>query len=116
MNNDVIIKQTVNEITVSSVGVQGPKGDMGEPGTRGPQGIPGPQGEAGPQGPSGQSFAFEQQSSASAWNITHNLGFQPNVVVQDYGSNTYEGSVEYLNVNELTITFTQPLAGYAYLS
>jgi len=107
-----------NEITISSTGVQGPKGETGQTGQVGPQGATGPE---GPQGPPGQgattlSYSFEQQSDSASWSIIHNLGYRPAVTVQDYGKITIEGEINHIDASNLTITFSAPISGYAYLS
>jgi len=115
-----------NEVYIASSGPQGPKGDtgpqgpQGEQGPQGPKGDKGDQGDQGIQGPQGnaaiQAFTFEQQSFSTSWNIAHNLGFRPNVTIQDYFQNTIEGDVQHIDVNNLTISFIEPISGYAYLS
>jgi hypothetical protein len=51
-----------------------------------------------------------------SWVITHNLGFYPNVVVTDSAGTVVEGDLTYVSVNELTVTLTHAISGYAYLS
>ena len=126
-NNDISISQIVNEVTVASTGAQGPKGDTGPQGVQGVQGVQGstgpqgPTGPTGPQGPAGQgaaqlAFAFEQQSLSALWSINHNLGYHPQVTIQDYGKTTIEGQVTHIDVNNLTVGFSAAISGYAYLS
>jgi len=62
------------------------------------------------------SYTYEKQSSALIWNITHNLGFKPNIIVMDYGSNQVECDIEYVNENSVKLTFSETISGYAYLS
>jgi len=52
----------------------------------------------------------------SVWTITHNLGYVPNVLIEDCGGCDIEGVVTVVNVNTITITFSNPVAGTAYLS
>lgn len=115
---NVTIEEVVNSVTVSSAGVQGPQGEKGDTGDVGPQG---PEGPEGPQGPPGLGainlhYTHEQQVDATQWNITHNLGYNPNVIVKDYGNTTIEGEVTYLTANTLRLNFTLAVSGYAYLS
>lgn len=74
----------------------------------------------GPPGPSGAasaSYVHVQNTPSSIWNITHLLGFRPNITVKDTGGNTFEGDVTYNSLNELTIDFgPASFAGEAYLS
>lgn len=112
--NIEVIKQD-NEVSIASPGPQGPKGDAG------PKGDPGPQ---GPQGPTGitnidrtnWSFVYEQQSSSTTWSIAHNLGYRPSVFTTDYAKNTLEGDISHTDLNHVTITFTDSVVGYAYLT
>lgn len=123
-----------------SVGpVQGPRGDTGATGAAGQRGATGPRGDVGPQGPKGDtgatgatgpkgdtgsvanivqliSFTYEKQSNSTSWVINHNLGFRPNVIVMDYGQNNIECDIEHVSENQLTLTFSEAISGYAYLS
>lgn len=62
------------------------------------------------------SYVHEQQSNATVWNITHNLGYRPSTSIIDYGSNNLEADIAYVDVNSITITFSIPTSGYAYLA
>lgn len=62
------------------------------------------------------SYVFEQQSNQTVWNITHNLGYRPSASIIDYGSNSLEADIAFVDVNSMTITFSTPTSGYAYLS
>jgi hypothetical protein len=71
--------------------------------------------------PSVTTFVFTQNSLSSTWDITHNMGYYPQVVVQDSAGTTIEGAVTYTSLNELIINFVAhgaslPVAGKAYLS
>jgi len=102
--NQVDITKQINSVIVSTVGVQGPKGDTGPAGANGTNGI------------NGGNFTFEQQTSSALWSVTHNLGYRPAVTVQDYGKINLEGDLNHINANTLTITFSEAVSGYAYLS
>lgn len=62
------------------------------------------------------SYTYEKQINTLIWNITHNLGFKPNIIVMDYGSNQVECDIEYVNENSVKLTFSEAVSGYAYLS
>jgi hypothetical protein len=62
------------------------------------------------------TYTYTQNAVSSNWSITHNLGFYPNVVSQDSAGTIIEGSVNYVSVNQLIITFSIPLTGKAFLS
>lgn len=61
-------------------------------------------------------FVFEQPVPALVWTINHSMNMVPNVFVQDTDGRDIEGLVEPINNNALTITFSSPVAGTAYLS
>ena len=62
-------------------------------------------------------FTFEQLIPSSVWTINHNLGFVPgNELTTDLNGGEIEGVTDIVNVNTITITFSEPVAGYAYLS
>jgi hypothetical protein len=52
------------------------------------------------------AYYHTQGTSSAVWVITHNLGWYPNVTVQDSGGSIVEGE----------ITFTGAFSGKAYLS
>lgn len=81
--------------------------------------TPGPTGPAGPAGPAGASggfLTFTQNSAASTWNITHSLGYYPAVTVVDSAGTVVEGTTSYPSITSVTLTFSSPFSGYAYLS
>jgi hypothetical protein len=68
-------------------------------------------------GGSGGSYHHSQGIASNIWDIIHNLGFFPNVVVEDSAHNMIEGGIiNYINGNHLTITFNAVFGGDAYLS
>jgi hypothetical protein len=62
------------------------------------------------------AYTHTQGTSSATWVINHNLGWNPNVTVQDSAYTTVEGNVSYTNVNSLTVTFSGAFSGKAYLS
>ena len=66
--------------------------------------------------PVGGNYTHTQSVSSSTWTITHNLGFSPAVSVVDSGGNHVVGDVNYVSVNVLTVSFSAPFGGSAYLS
>lgn len=48
--------------------------------------------------------------------ITHDLGFYPNVTVKTSAGDVLETGIDYNNINKITLTMAQPFAGTAYLS
>lgn len=79
----------------------------GQMGPRGLQGLPGVGGSA--------SFEYAQASAAALWTINHNLGFRPTVGVFDSGGLEVDAEIQHITVNQVTVSFTMPLAGTARL-
>ena len=48
--------------------------------------------------------------------MTHNLGYYPNVHVEDSAGNDVEGDVHHDSINQLTEIFSGAFSGKAYLS
>lgn len=62
------------------------------------------------------SYDHVQGSDSDVWTIEHNLGFYPSVTVFLSSGDTVEGAIEHQSTNTLTITFSVPISGSAYLS
>lgn len=62
------------------------------------------------------TFVFVQELAAYTWTINHNLGYIPNVFIQDTAGIDIDGIVDQANTTQLIISFTSPVAGTAYLS
>lgn len=77
----------------------------------GPQGVPGT-GEGGGD----LHYVFTQGSPSTKWTIKHSLNKFPSIFAQDSANDEVEGDVEYLNPNELIITFSSAFSGKAYLN
>lgn len=61
-------------------------------------------------------YTFTQISASATWNVTHNLKKYPSVSVVDSAENNVYGDIEYINENQLTITFNAAFSGKAYLN
>jgi hypothetical protein len=48
--------------------------------------------------------------------ISHNLGFYPNVTVKTSAGDILETGIDYNSINQIRLTMAQPFAGTAYLS
>lgn len=68
------------------------------------------------QSSASNTFTFEQSVASDTWNVTHNLGKYPSVSVVDSGGNLVDGEVKYVTNNRISITFTSPFSGKAYLN
>ena len=81
------------------------------------QGPPGPKGDKGDQGAGGDShYSHNQAVPSDTWVITHNLSKFPSVMCFDSSYDEIEGSISYQGQNQLTVTFSSPTGGYAYLN
>lgn len=62
------------------------------------------------------SHIHTQTVSSSTWNITHNLNKYPSVSVVDSSNEEVIGEVVYINSNSLTVKFSAPFSGKAFLN
>jgi hypothetical protein len=59
---------------------------------------------------------YFQPEAMAVWTIVHNLGFMPNVTTVDSSGRAVRGAVQYLDLNTVQITFSDPFTGAAFLS
>ena len=144
-NPTVVVTEQVNKVVINTVGPQGPRGKTILNGNGVPADNLGFEGDFyydknttrfyGPK-PNDVSWAgatnyllststltypfsiAQVQNGGSYWylEITHNLGYNPNVTVKDTGGNILETGIDYNSVNKITLTMAQPFGGTAYLS
>jgi hypothetical protein len=62
------------------------------------------------------AYNHTQGTASATWAIVHNLGWYPNVTVQDSSGSIVEGEINYTSSNTLTVSFTGAFRGNAYLS
>lgn len=63
-----------------------------------------------------QNFEFIQTTPATEWSIEHNLDKFPSVtILNDAGDKIY-GGIFYNSVNKVTLSFSQPITGKAFLN
>ena len=62
------------------------------------------------------TFVFTQGVAATTWNIQHNLGKFPSVSVVNTNDFVIIGEVEYIDNNNVTLTFSAGFAGKAFLN
>lgn len=101
----VVTPPTPNPTSTTAVNVSGT--------TVGPQG---PKGDTGAQGVSGGNYMHTQSSPSATWTIAHNMGYHPAVSVVDSAGSQVEGSTVWNDLNTVTITFSGAFSGVAYLS
>jgi hypothetical protein len=64
----------------------------------------------------GEGKSFHITPAQSVWTLVHDLSFVPNVTTTDENGQEILGTVVYVNDTTITVTFSQPVAGWAYLS
>ena len=57
-----------------------------------------------------------QASPSEEWVIEHTLGGKPSIMVVDSADTVVIGEVTYNSNTQVTVTFTAPFSGYAYLT
>lgn len=93
----------------------GRQGPPGPPGQQGIQGVPGPDGPPGPAG--GASFTWYQDIASATWSIPHNLGRYPASinVIDTAGTQIEGGGVQFIDTNNLVISWVSAFAGRAII-
>ena len=61
-------------------------------------------------------YVHIQSVPSAVWNVTHGLGFTPNITVVDTAGTVVEGSYNYPNASTVVLTFIGAFSGRAYLS
>ena len=64
----------------------------------------------------GDTYVHSQDTPLTTWSITHNLGKRPSVTVVDSGNTVVFGEVNYVDDNNVTVTFSAGFSGKAYLN
>lgn len=59
---------------------------------------------------------YTQTSPSTVWNIAHTLGFTPNIIIVDNSGEVVECALDYVSATQITATFSEAIAGTAYLS
>lgn len=118
--NVIVPPPIVVDVIIPGQSVNPPPPIIIGPGQGGSIGAQGVQGTQGLQGPIGitpvVSYRHIQGISSAVWAVNHNLGFYPNVTVEDSAGTIVEGDIDYIDQNSLQLTFSSPFSGYAYLS
>lgn len=63
-----------------------------------------------------KTYIHKQNSAASVWIVVHNLNKYPSVTVIDSGGSIVMGAITYNSANSLTLNFSAPFSGTAYLN
>jgi hypothetical protein len=132
--NNVYIEGIEHIVQVSAVGEQGPRG-RGILNGSGPPNLslgidgdfyidtnlnkmygPKTSGSWGQSVNLGGTYVHTQGVASNTWTINHNLEYYPGIEVVDSAGTIVIGNYQYVNVNTIIATFTDPFAGKAYLS
>ena len=70
----------------------------------------------GTNDPNDLGQVYTQASPSTVWNIAHTLGFTPNIMIVDTQENVVEPALEYLSATQIRATFSEAIAGKAYIS
>lgn len=62
------------------------------------------------------TYVHNQEAPAALWSIPHGLTGYPSVTVVDSGNTVVEGDITYLSNDSITIEFSSPFGGKAFLS
>lgn len=62
------------------------------------------------------TYTYEQGIASATWEIQHNLGRHPSVVVVDSANSVIEPDVEYVDDNNIIVRFVGAMTGTAYLN
>ena len=62
------------------------------------------------------TYVHNQMSAIDIWLINHNLGKYPSVTILDSSGQTVIGNIEYLDFNNITLTFSAAFSGKAYFN
>jgi len=145
MLETVIVTEIVNDVIISSPGPQGPRGKTILNGEGVPAGNLGLEGDFyydklttrfyGPKllntswdtatnyllSTMTLSYPFSigqvvDQGSYWSLEITHNMGYNPNVTVKNSAGDILETGIDYNSINKITLIMAQPFGGIAYLS
>ena len=145
MAETVIVTEVVNDVIISSPGPQGPRGKSILNGNGVPAENFGLEGDFyydkattrfyGPKptdltwagatnyllSTSTLTYPFSigqvlNQGSYWSLEITHNMGYNPNVTVKNSAGDILETGIDYNSINKITLTMAQPFGGIAYLS
>lgn len=63
-----------------------------------------------------KTFVHDQTTSSDTWSIAHNLGKYPSVMIVDSDNQLVGGGVEYVDTNNVTLTFKGAFKGKAFFN
>ena len=142
---EVVVTEQVNKVIINSPGTQGPRGKTIHNGNGAPAENLGVEGDfyydknntyfygpkptdiswagatAYPLSTATLTYPFSinqvtNQGSYWAVEITHNMGYMPNVTIKNSAGDILETGIDYNSINKITLTMAQPFGGTAFLS
>jgi len=146
MADTVIVTEVVNDVIISSPGPQGPRGRSILNGNGVPAANLGLEGDFyydklttrfyGPKlsdltWDGATNYLLSTMTLTYPWElsqvtgpvngvysveITHNMGYNPNVTIKASSGDILETGIDYNSINKITLTMAQPFSGTAYLS
>jgi hypothetical protein len=66
--------------------------------------------------PGDKHYTHEQGMPSKTWNVTHGLNKYPTAAAVDTAQTVVIGKIDYIDLNNLTITFNASFSGEAYLN
>lgn len=63
-----------------------------------------------------KTYTHVQASASTVWNITHNLSKMPSITIFNSANELSFGNIEYLNDNQMRVTFSAAISGKAILN
>lgn len=67
-------------------------------------------------GTANANYVHTQNIANTTWLVNHGLEMYPNVTIVDDDNVLILGGVEYIDINTVELTFSEPITGFAYLS
>jgi hypothetical protein len=63
-----------------------------------------------------ENYVHDQQVASNSWVVIHELNKFPSVSIVNTANQAVVGDITYNSLNQLTITFTSPISGKAYIN
>jgi hypothetical protein len=63
-----------------------------------------------------KTYVHNQTVASNSWSVSHDLNKYPAVVIVDSGDNVVVGDIQYIDLNNIIITFTSTFSGKAYFN
>ena len=63
-----------------------------------------------------KNYVHNQSTPTTVWNVAHNLNKRPSVGIVTSAGDEVEGDVKHIDNNNITITFSSPFGGKAYIN